>query len=767
MKKRRNCLNSSKASGMSDSMSELLTSYSELGFGAFISKLTISIILYMLLVRLFDVLFHKKFSDGWKYALSVIIPVILLIPVKIAVPWSVIPLENFNNPLYIKSPDPILVDGITDQNNYFTSAEPENLFLYEALFYIWLAGAVITFAYQMIKLAAFYKRVRKSSVACENTRYGQILGKICYDSRIKKPKLLIFPETDTPFAMGIIKSKIILPSEEFSEKEIEYILRHEVTHIKRKDILIKFLLMIFRCVNWFDPFAYVLVKDAYGDMEITCDEAVSKDFDADEREKYSKTILKGISKAKYPVVTTYLSPSASLTKKRIDAVMTVKALSSAIPFVITFFAVVLTAQVFYAVPDSETRPVLSLYTAPYPMEADPYITTDSWKTAEANSVSEAGEKIFTQYMEMYMGEDVPDYYRIKDYKINGVYVFPNEITKNGYPDFLAEWLSKGVFTKQEYVQISYNFESADQCGNTVHNKNFGHEFFLNGVYYDSFMGFELERDGNKYTAVNIGAVGTAGGTYYHFYNNLTGVIDEASEMAQSGLLDYSWNDTDNPPDPRDICEYSYLQRYNFQTELPDPDLEQAEYFPDDMSFMVADPIFDSEYIETADCKYINSDGFYRLDTSKLNIDESKGFEYCGYEHDIETGESVIFGNVTGDKPHGVKLLVFTETETEYGIYHRRRLHAVEITDELFEPYEFHDSFESVNIPEDRTTAEEILEYMKTPRDGCDFTVIDHRNITEEADGTYAEVRFKGRLGGHYSSDLIEDGGDGYLKVKIT
>lgn len=743
-------------------MSELLTSYSELGFGAFISKLTISIILCILLVRLFDVLFHKKFPDGWKYALSVIIPVILLIPVKIAVPWSVIPLKNFNIPLYIKSPDPVLVDGIIEQGFYGASAEAKGFFLYEAFFYIWLAGVVITFAYQMIKLAAFYKKVNSRSVPCENTRYGQILGKICHDSRIKKPKLLIFPETDTPFAMGIIRSKIILPSEEFSEKETEYILRHEVTHIKRKDILIKFLLMIFRCINWFDPFAYILVKDAYGDMEITCDEAVSKNFDADERERYSKTILKGISKAKYPAVTTYLSPTASLTKKRIDAVMTVKALSSAIPFVTVFFAVILVAQVFYAVPDSETRSDWYYYTDPYPMEADPYITTDSWKTAEASSVSEAGEKIFTQYMEMYMGEDVPDYYRIKDYKINGVYVLPYDQAENGYPEFLAKWMSKGVFTKHENVQISYNFMTADQCGNTVHNKNFGNEWFLNGVYNDCSLGFELERDGNKYTAVNIGAMGIEGGTYYHFFNNLTRLIDQASEMAQSGLLDYSWNDTDNPPAPRDICEYSYIQRYNYQMGLTNPDLEQAEYFPDYMTFMIADPIFDSEYIKTADCKYIDSDGFYRLDTSKLHIDDSKGFEYCGYEHDIETGESVIFGNVTGDKPHGVKLLVFTESGNYYG----RRLHAVEITDELFEPYEFHDSFESVNIPEDRRTAEEILEYMKTPRDGCDFTIINYRNVTEEADGTYAEIRFKGRFEGQYSSDLVNDGRDGYLKVKI-
>lgn len=263
---------------------------------------------------------------------------------------------------------------------------------------------------------------------------------------------------------------------------------------------------------------------------------------------------------------------------------------------------ILAAQVFYAVPDSETKSAWYYYTDPYPMEADPYITTDSWKTAGASSAAEAGEKIFTQYMEMYTGEDVPDYYRVKT--------------------------------------------------------------------------------GSK----------------------------------------------------------------------------SAEDMPFYLGILRAD--FDNEYTGTADCKYMNEDGFYRLDVSKLNIEEGKGYEYCGYDHDIETGKSVVYGNVTGSGSHGVKFLL---EEDEHNI---SRLVSVETTDEPFTPYEFCDSFDKINIPDNMTAAEEILEYMKKPRDGCDFTVMDYRSITEEADGTYAEVRFKGRLEGQYSSDLMNDGGDGYLKVRI-
>ncbi|MGN0695269.1 MAG: M56 family metallopeptidase [Oscillospiraceae bacterium] len=744
---------------------ELFTSYSELGFGAFMSTVTVGIFLYVLIVKLFDVLFHNKFPNGWKYALAVVIPVFLLIPVKIWSPWTIIPLDNFNLPLFIRSPEPIFADGVTEINSYFTGAAAEADLLYNALFYIWLAGAVITFAYQMIKLATLYKAVRMRSIPCANHAYNAILEQICRENKVKLPELIIFPETDTPFAMGIFRAKIILPSEEFSEKEIGFILRHEVTHIRRRDILIKLLLMIFRCINWFDPLAYIMVKNAYEDMEITCDERASKGFSDEEREEYSRTILKGVSRAKYPAVTTYLSPTAKLTKKRISAVMTVKKLGSAIPFVLAFCSVTLLAQTFYALPDDNTKAAFYYYIDPYTMESDPYITSDGWKTAEAASVSEAGEKIFRQYMEMYMGGDVPDYYRIDDYCINNVYV-PGENEKENTPAFLADWMTKGVFTQHEYVSIDYNFMTADQCGNTVHNKNFGHDAFLNGVYSNCCMGFELEKDGDSYTVVNIGAVGIYGSTDYHFDNNLTGdggFLLQASEMAQSGLFDYSWNDTDDLPDPQDICEYEYLQRYDFQMTQEDPDPEQTEYFPTSMAFMTSMDIIGSEHIAKADCRYLSDDGTDRIDTSKLFYDESKGFEYCGYEHDPESGASVVYGNVTGTDPHGVKMYIYTADSNNYYL---RKLHAVEVTDELYTPYEFHDSFDSIALPDDITSAEDILGYMKTPRDGCDFTVMDYRNITEEKDGVYAEVRFKGRLDGQYSADLTENGGDGYLKTKI-
>ena len=702
-------------------------------------------------------------APGWRYVIAMVMTFFFLIPVKAYGPWSIIPILNLNTPLHIKSPEPILLDGITEINHYSTGADPQWDFLYDYLFYIWAAGAAGTLLYQVIRQALFYRAVRKKAIPCGNVRCRERLSEICGEMKVKIPGLVIFPETDTPLAMGIISPKIILPPGDFSENEMEYIFRHEVCHIKRHDILMKLFLIIFRCVNWFNPLAYILVKNAFGDMEIACDERACRGFSADRREEYSKTLLRGASKLKCPAVTTYLSPNARVIKKRIDAVLNVRKFGRAIPFTIAFAAVFMLSQTYYAMPD-DIEYLGYIYTDPYPMEADPYITADEWRTARADNAAEAGEKIFRQYMEMYMGEDVPEYYRIEEYLIKNVYPYEEDPEEHG--EIL---IPKGLFDTHEYVGIEYSLIPANKCGNTVHNCSSGGDIHINGVYNSCMMDFEMEKEGDSYTAVNMGLVAGYSSLPYHFENN--GVLDHARAMAQTGPLDYSWNDTGSLPDPDDICSYIYRkqQLYDDRMSLTDPDYTPPRRTNANMSPMMGFGNLmkiDREYAAGAACVKTDDVGHRYIDPEKVTIDEGKDFEYCGFEVSLEDYSAVIYGNVTGDDPHGVKLILYV-ADDEYGDYYfYRRLHEAEVTKELFTPVEFHDSFDNIPLPEGMTTAEEILEYMKTPRDGCDFTVIDYSGITEESDGTYANVCFKGRLNGIYSSDLKEHG-DGYLKVKIT
>src|SRR5690554_4533151 len=100
-------------------------------------------------------------------------------------------------------------------------------------------------------------------------------------------------ETDqiiTPFVLGFIKPKIYLPKG-LQSKELDYIIRHERTHIKRLDYLIKPISFLALTLHWFNPLMWISYYLMVKDMEMSCDESVLKKSGKDLRGHYSSSLL--------------------------------------------------------------------------------------------------------------------------------------------------------------------------------------------------------------------------------------------------------------------------------------------------------------------------------------------------------------------------------------------------------------------------------------------------------------------------------------------
>ena len=83
------------------------------------------------------------------------------------------------------------------------------------------------------------------------------------------------PGLKTPFVLGLIKPRVYLPAG-LPEREKEYVLLHELTHIRRRDDLITALANLTLCVHWFNPLAWLAFRLMAADMEMSCDEQVLK-----------------------------------------------------------------------------------------------------------------------------------------------------------------------------------------------------------------------------------------------------------------------------------------------------------------------------------------------------------------------------------------------------------------------------------------------------------------------------------------------------------
>jgi len=100
----------------------------------------------------------------------------------------------------------------------------------------------------------------------------------------------------TPYTIGVIKKRIILPSLKFSDKELYYILLHEVTHIRRQDLLKKIFLQLLFCIFWWVPCHTQVIKDIQQILEIHCDNAVIHNMAQKEIGCYMETILSCLKK---------------------------------------------------------------------------------------------------------------------------------------------------------------------------------------------------------------------------------------------------------------------------------------------------------------------------------------------------------------------------------------------------------------------------------------------------------------------------------------
>ncbi len=93
-------------------------------------------------------------------------------------------------------------------------------------------------------------------------------------------------------AAGLFSPKIYIPHEEYSETELEMILRHEWIHCRRRDIWYKLLLFAAECLHWYNPLVHLLARQAHKDLEISCDAEAVRGQDAAYRKAYGLMILR-------------------------------------------------------------------------------------------------------------------------------------------------------------------------------------------------------------------------------------------------------------------------------------------------------------------------------------------------------------------------------------------------------------------------------------------------------------------------------------------
>lgn len=190
--------------------------------------------------------------------------------------------------------------------------------------WIWLIGVVGLFLFSVIVYFCASYRLKEAILYKNNPLILQC-SKILKLNR--KIKVYISDRVNTPVVCGLIKARIIIPSDlaqSLSERELKHILVHELVHIKRFDYLFKPLFVLALCVHWFNPIVWLSFILFQKDMEMSCDEKVMSVFENDIRSEYATSLIKLAAKQNVFLNGGLLAFGESNIKSRIKGIMTFK-----------------------------------------------------------------------------------------------------------------------------------------------------------------------------------------------------------------------------------------------------------------------------------------------------------------------------------------------------------------------------------------------------------------------------------------------------------
>lgn len=142
------------------------------------------------------------------------------------------------------------------------------------------------------------------------------------DARPLRDNLYLSEKLASPAVSGIFHKKIFLPKE-YGEQELKFILMHEQYHIHRNDNLFRVLAILTACIHWFNPLVWIFLKTFLANMELSCDEAVLKHCNREEKKMYASILLNCVEDR-----TLYTSAfGGAKVRVRIDRILSYKKLS--------------------------------------------------------------------------------------------------------------------------------------------------------------------------------------------------------------------------------------------------------------------------------------------------------------------------------------------------------------------------------------------------------------------------------------------------------
>ena len=264
---------------------------------------------------------------------------------------------------------------------------------------VWAAGALICALF----FAAAYLKCRREfqmSLPVDNAYVKTWLRehRIARTIEIRRSGRI-----SAPLTYGVFRPVILMPkTADWDDLDtLKYVLAHEFVHIRRFDVVSKLVLTVTLCIHWFNPAVWIMYALANRDMELSCDEAVIRQFGERAKPAYAMALIR-MEETRSGLAPLCNNFSKNAVEERIVAIMKIKKTSlAALIGAAALVAGVTAAFATSAKSDGKTLPALTddELSARFPSLDVKWWTYDEYKAWLENEKVELqkliGEKCWT------------------------------------------------------------------------------------------------------------------------------------------------------------------------------------------------------------------------------------------------------------------------------------------------------------------------------------------------------------------------------------
>ncbi len=241
----------------------------------------------------------KKLPAKWQYYVWIAVLISMIIPTYKLIPANQV--QKIEQLKIIEVPN-IKSENVSDV--YFTSDASQTttvmnkkinitrgvkISIFELVSIIWIIGVFVFLLTVTVSYAIYILKLRKNSMLVE---HNAVFNQTKKELKIRRNiRLRISPRICSPMLVGVFFPVVYMPCKEIPHDMMNLVFLHELTHYKRKDLIIKWFALFVNTVHWFNPISYLISANLSEACEISCDMEVTQNMSDEEQKLYMKTIL--------------------------------------------------------------------------------------------------------------------------------------------------------------------------------------------------------------------------------------------------------------------------------------------------------------------------------------------------------------------------------------------------------------------------------------------------------------------------------------------